>query len=66
MQNNGQSQDAERGSGFILLPVLDDRAAWLNQAMIEMFELLGKGSDGHTELPTWLSSHPELGEQLNH
>ena len=61
--NNGQSQDAEReADSFASYSMIELHGS--NQAMIEMFELLGKGSDGHAELPTWLSSHPELGERI--
>mgnify|MGYP000604434010 FL=1 len=61
--NNGQSQDAEReADSFASYSMIELHGS--NQAMIEMFELLGKDSDGHAELPTWLSSHPELGERI--
>ena len=59
--NNGQSQEAEREADVFA----SDAMVGLygsNQAMVDMFELLGK--KGHMELPTWLSSHPELNERI--
>ncbi|MEZ8060598.1 M48 family metallopeptidase [Vibrio splendidus] len=61
--NNGQSQEAEREADVFASDAMM-KLYGSNQAMIEMFELLGKSSDGHAELPTWLSSHPELGERI--
>lgn len=61
--NNGQSQDAEReADAFASYSMIELHGS--NQAMIEMFELLGKGSEGYAELPTWLSTHPELDERV--
>ncbi|MDN3615236.1 M48 family metallopeptidase [Vibrio gallaecicus] len=61
--NNGQSQDAEReADAFASDSMIELHGS--NQAMIEMFELLGKGSEGYAELPTWLSTHPELDERV--
>jgi Zn-dependent protease with chaperone function len=62
--NNGQSQQAEREA---------DRFAsdsmWqihgTNQPMIEMFELLQESSENESEIPAWLSTHPELTERID-
>lgn len=59
--NNGQSQEAEREADVFA----SDAMVGLygsNQAMVDMFELLGK--KGHMKLPTWLSTHPELNERI--
>ena len=61
--NNGQSQEAEReADAFASDSMIELHGS--NQAMIEMFELLGKGSEGYAELPKWLSTHPELDERV--
>lgn len=62
--NNGQSQDAEREADLVASELMIQLHG-SNQAMIEMFELLRGESNGHGDMPAWLSSHPDLTQRID-